>query len=65
MALNVGLEVPLDDIQDWKGIRDKAGKVKSTEADVTKRYGFPTNYERVLTLVLTEEVDEVQKVRGV
>jgi hypothetical protein len=29
MALDIGLEVPFDDIEDWKGIRDKAGEAKS------------------------------------
>jgi hypothetical protein len=36
MALDIGLEVSFDNIQDWKGIWDKAGEVKSMEAYVTK-----------------------------
>jgi hypothetical protein len=35
MALNVGLDASLDNMQDWKGIREKAGEVNSTKAYIT------------------------------
>jgi hypothetical protein len=40
MALNVGLDVLFDEIQDWKGTRQKAGEVKgekSYTSDETSR----------------------------
>jgi hypothetical protein len=41
MALNVGLDVSLDNTQDWKGIRVKAGEADSTSAHV---YRLPTEF---------------------
>jgi hypothetical protein len=35
MALNVGLDVSFGNMQGWKGIQEKAGKVKSTKIYVT------------------------------
>jgi hypothetical protein len=35
MALNLGLEVSLDNIQVWKGIRGKAEEVNSAKAHIT------------------------------
>jgi hypothetical protein len=35
IALNVGLDVSFDNMQDWKGIREKAGEVNSTEVYIT------------------------------
>jgi L-rhamnose isomerase len=32
MALNVSLDVPFDDMQDWKDIRKKAEELNSTKA---------------------------------
>jgi hypothetical protein len=34
IALNLGLDVPLDNMQDWKGIREKAGEVNSAKVYV-------------------------------
>jgi hypothetical protein len=31
MALNVGFDVSFGNMQDWKGIREKAGEVNSAE----------------------------------
>jgi hypothetical protein len=35
MALNVGLDVPFDNMQDGKGTRERAGKVNNTKACIT------------------------------
>jgi hypothetical protein len=35
MALNVGLNVSFDNTQNWEGMREKAGKVNSTEVYTT------------------------------
>jgi hypothetical protein len=35
MTLNTGLDASFDNVQDWKGIREKAGEVNSTKTHVT------------------------------
>jgi hypothetical protein len=35
MALNVGFDILFDNMQDWKGILEKAGEINSMKANVT------------------------------
>jgi hypothetical protein len=35
MAVNIGLDMSFDNMWDWKGIREKATEVNSTEAYIT------------------------------
>jgi hypothetical protein len=35
MASSVGLDVSFDNLQDWKGVQEKAGEVNSKKAYVT------------------------------
>jgi hypothetical protein len=44
MELNVGL----DNMQEWKRIREKTGKVSNTKAYVTDAEEFPLDSQRVL-----------------
>jgi L-rhamnose isomerase len=40
MAVSVGLDIPFDNIQDWKGIREKAKEVNRTKAYITNDETF-------------------------
>jgi hypothetical protein len=35
MVLNVGLDMSLANMEDWKGMREKEGEEKSTRTDIT------------------------------
>jgi hypothetical protein len=51
MALKVDLDVSSDNIQDWKGVRQKAGQVNSPESSITNNETYPLNLQRALTPV--------------
>jgi hypothetical protein len=51
MALNIDLDVSFDNMQDWKGIGQKAGEVNNTEGYIKMRFTveFSTSVELVVT----------------
>jgi hypothetical protein len=56
VVLIIGSGVSFDKMQDWKGIRVKAGEVSSTKAYVINDGDFPLNSQLMLQYCLNNKI---------